>query len=79
MIYESTKLFGRLTEYNNIISLYLTSLHLMKLGLIVVLVVLLDLSVYQLLMNKQIAHDLEPLGLIAFPQHKHLVTTIIIT
>ena len=54
----------------------------MRLGLIVVVdvvVVVLDLSVYQLLMNKQIAHDLERLGLIAFPQHKHLVTAIIIT
>ena len=38
-----------------------------------------NLSTYQLVMNKQIAQDLEPLGLIGFPQHKHLVTIIIIT
>ena len=38
-----------------------------------------QLSTYQLVMNKQIAQDLEPLGLIGFPQHKHLVTIITVT
>lgn len=37
------------------------------------------INVTQLVMNKQIAHDLDPVGLIAFPQHRHLVTTIMIT
>lgn len=38
-----------------------------------------EMKTYQVVMNKQIAHDLEPLGLIAFPQQRHLVTTIMMT